>query len=206
MLLFRLRPKDKEIMSTFHTSLAYLIAYLDSRNVSSTRVPQLCSPRVACLWDVTYVRNVACLSDSSNVEIDIAGEVEDNSGDMCTVTGALLIGWTSDPTDLILDSRFIIEVAVISIISRVQDGKFESFMFFHGIFANVFLNQFLESPLPVFGFFAANEDKLVRTSPIVVLQFQMHNLLFWKNRTSLWLTLVAKKLENLRLACTHLCL
>jgi hypothetical protein len=84
---------------------------------------------------------------------------------MRAMTGTILVSWTSDPTHLILDSRFAIEVTVISVISGVQDGKFESFMFLHRTFTNVCLNQSLESPFPLFGFSAANKDKLVRTSP-----------------------------------------
>ena len=52
---------------------------------------------------MTYVRNIAFLSDSSNVEVDITGEIENDSGDMCAVPGPIVVSWTLDPTHFILD-------------------------------------------------------------------------------------------------------
>jgi hypothetical protein len=56
------------------------------------------------------------------------------------------------------------EVTVISIVSGVQDGKFESFVIFRRIFTEVHLNQFLESQLPLVGFFVASEGDPVSIS------------------------------------------
>jgi len=103
------------------------------------------------------------------------------------------------------------EVTVISIISGVQDGKFESFMILHRIFTEVLLNQFLESQLPVIGIFVPifvpSEDDLVSTLSPRPCRFHMHHLLFREIRTRLCLILIAKKLEDLRQAwLTHPCL
>ena len=56
------------------------------------------------------------------------------------------------------------EVTVISIIPGVQDGKFESFMILRRISTEVLLNQFLESQLPLVGFFVASEGDPVSIS------------------------------------------
>jgi hypothetical protein len=84
-------------------------------------------------WAVdVYLRNsihvfqMPFVRDARNVEIHIPRQVEHNACNVSAVSGVVHMSGAGDPTLLFYDAGFIVEIAVTSINTSVQDSEFQS--------------------------------------------------------------------------------